>query len=232
MQTCFTLTKEHKKATLFIGFTEVSVLRHKNHGKGGQPLLLPRLFLLAVCFLVGVLLGQLFAERVPEATGTELGMYLESYFRVGQESSRNAFFSVLLQYFRYPLIVGVLGFASVGVALIPGITLAVGFLLSFSVFCFTAAFGTQGVFLAVVAMGLRCLITIPCYFVLAVPAWGRSAALASLAFGKGRRVSTDVYGPGLWRVVILCLAVLLIGTCLDWFCTPKILEWALKRTLF
>ena len=232
MQTCFTSTKVHKKILSFIVFTEVSVLRQRDHGKGGQPLLLPRLFLLAVCFLVGVLLGQFFAECVSETTGTELDAYLESYFRVGQESSWKSFLSVLLQYFRYPLIVVVLGFASLGVVLIPGITLAIGFLLSFSVSCFTAAFGTNGLFLAVAAMGLRCLITIPCYFLLAAPSWGRSAALASLSFGRGRRVSTDVNGRGWWGITVLCLVVLLIGACLDLFCTPKILEWALKRTLF
>ena len=137
MQTCFTSTKVHKKILSFIVFTEVSVLRQRDHGKGGQPLLLPRLFLLAVCFLVGVLLGQFFAERVSETTGTELDAYLESYFQVGQESSWKSFLSVLLQYFRYPLIVVVLGFASLGVVLIPGITLVIGFLLSFSVSCFT-----------------------------------------------------------------------------------------------
>ena len=207
-------------------------MRQREREKGGQPSLLPRLFLLAVCFLVGVFLGQFFAGHVPENTGTELDAYLESYFQVGKESSWKSFLSVLLQHFRYPLFVIILGFASLGVVLIPGMTLVIGFLLSFSASCFTVAFGTQGLFLAVAAMGLRCLITIPCYFVLAVPAWGRSAALAGLSFGRGRRISTDVSGQEWWGMIILCLFVLLIGTCLDWFCTPKILEWALKRTLF
>ena len=232
MQTRFTLTKVHKKSGSFIGFTEVSGLKQADHRKGGQPSLLPQLFLLALCFLVGVLLGQFFAGRLPESVGTELEVYLERYFRIGHESSRKDIASVLLQYFRYPLIVIVLGFASVGAVLIPGMTLLIGFLLSFSVSCFVAVFGMQGVFLAAAAMGLRCLVTIPCYFLVAVPAWGRSAALAVLSFGRGQRVSTVVYGREWWSTVVLCLLVLLVGACLDLFCTPGILKWALSQILF
>ena len=232
MQTRFTLTKAHKKIGPFIGFTEVSVLKQEDHRKGGQPSLLPRLFLLGLCFLVGVLLGQFFAGCLPDSVGTELEVYLERYFQIWHKSSRKDIGSVLLQYFRYPLIVIVLGFASVGVVLIPGITLVMGLLLSFSVSCFVAVFGMQGMFLAAAAMGLRCLITIPCYFLVAVPAWGRSAALAGLSFGRGQRVSTVVYGREWWSTVVLCVFVLLVGTCLDLFCTPGILKWALSQTLF
>jgi stage II sporulation protein M len=210
----------------------VSILERRDHGKGGQPLLLPQLFLLATCFLAGVFLGQFIAGRLPETIGTELNAYLERYFQVSRESLQKAFFSVVLLYFRYPLMVVLLGFASVGVALIPGITVAVGFFLSYSVSCFVAAFGAHGAILAVAAMGFRCLFTIPCYFILAVPAWRRSAALTGLSFGRGRRGSLDVYGRSWWSLVILCLFVLLIGACLDLYCTPGLLKWAFNQTLF
>ncbi len=207
-------------------------MKLRDHGKGGQPSLLPRLFLLALCFLAGVLLGHFFTGQLPDTIGTELDSYLERYLQVEMEVSWQAVFSVLLQYLRYPLMGVLLGFASVGVALIPLITLVIGFFMSFSVSCFTAVFGTDGVFLAAAAMGLRCLITVPCYFVLAVPAWGRSAALASLSFGRGRRVSTAIYSRAWWTWVILCFFVLLVGACADLFYTPRILQWALKRFLF
>ena len=232
MQMCFTSTKVHKKPCSFIRFTEVSVLKQVDHRKGGQTSLLLQLFLLVLCFLVGVLLGQFLAGRLPKSVGTELDGYLEHYFRIEDESSWKHIGAVLLQYFRYPLIVVLLGFASVGIIFIPGITFFVGFLLSFSVSCFVAVFGAKGVLLAAAAMGLRCLITVPCYFIVAVPAWGRSAALAGLSFGRGRRASAIVYGREWRRVVILCLFVLLIGACLDLFCTPEMLNWALNRTLF
>lgn len=45
------------------------------------------------------------------------------------------------------------------------------FFLSFSVCCFTAAFGVDGILLAFAVFGLRCMVTLPCYLLLAVSSW-------------------------------------------------------------
>ena len=52
------------------------------------------------------------------------------------------------------LLAFLLGFASVGAVLLPALTAAYGFFLSFSVCCFTAAFGRSGVLLALAAAGM------------------------------------------------------------------------------
>ena len=111
---------------------------------------LPRLLLLALFFLAGVLLGQVLSGRVPDTTGDELRRYLEDYVRLGGEGAPTVqtALSALVIYFRYPLFAFLLGFASIGVVLLPCVTAAYGFFLSFSVCCFTAAFGVDGVLLA------------------------------------------------------------------------------------
>ena len=48
---------------------------------------LPRLLLLALFFLAGVLLGQVLSGRVPDTTGDELRRYLEDYVRLGGEGA-------------------------------------------------------------------------------------------------------------------------------------------------
>ena len=133
---------------------------------------LPRLLLLALFFLAGVLLGQVLSGRVPDTTGDELRRYLEDYVRLGGEGAPTVqtALSALVIYFRYPLFAFLLGFASIGVVLLPCVTAAYGFFLSFSVCCFTAAFGVDGVLLALAVFGLRCLVTLPCYFLLAAAA--------------------------------------------------------------
>ena len=68
--------------------------------------------------------------------------------------------------------------------LLPCVTAAYGFFLSFSVCCFTAAFGVDGVLLALAVFGLRCMVTLPCYFLLAAASWGTSAGLAAVSFGR------------------------------------------------
>ena len=143
----------------------------KRQGKDGQSAPLPRLVLLALFFLGGVLMGQVLSGRVPDVTGDELGRYLTDYLRLdtGTERTAAAVLSAAVIYFRYPLLAFLLGFTSLGVLLLPCATVAYGFFLSFSVCCFTAAFGADGVLLALSVFGLRCAVTLPCYFLLAVP---------------------------------------------------------------
>lgn len=121
---------------------------------------LPRLLLLALFFLAGVLLGQVLSGRVPDTTGDELRRYLEDYVRLGGEGAPTVqtALSALVIYFRYRCLL-LLGFASIGVVLLPCVTAAYGFFLSFSVCCFTAAFGVDGVLLALAVFGLRCMVT-------------------------------------------------------------------------
>ena len=101
-----------------------------------------RLLFLALFFFSGIILGQVFSRHVPDAAGDELSRYLTDFLKVEQEdpASRTALSAALL-YFRYPLSAFLLGFASIGVLLLPLLTGAFGFFLSFSVCCFTAAFG-------------------------------------------------------------------------------------------
>lgn len=205
----------------------------KKQGRDGQSAPLPRLVLLALCFLGGVLLGQVLSGRVPDATGEELGRYLKDYLRLdgGTERTAAAALSAAVIYFRYPLLAFLLGFTSLGVLLLPCVTTAYGFFLSFSVCCFTAAFGADGVLLALAVFGLRCAVTLPCYLLLAAPAWGTSAALASLSFGKGRRAAPVLYGRSCWVRFGAVMAALLMGMCVDLFLSPWLLQLVLERIL-
>lgn len=206
----------------------------KKQGRDGQSAPLSRLLLLALFFLGGVFLGQVLSGRVPDATGDELGRYLTDYLRLDggtAERGAGAALSTAVIYFRYPLIAFLLGFTSLGVLLLPCATAAYGFFLSFSVCCFTASFGAEGVLLALAVFGLRCAVTLPCYLLLAVPAWGTSAALASLSFGQGRRMAPVDYGRRFWLRSGGVMAALAAGVCADLFLSPWLLRLVLERIL-
>lgn len=206
----------------------------KKRGRDGQSAPLSRLVLLALFFLGGVFLGQVLSGRVPDATGDELGRYLTDYLRLegGEaEQGARAALSTAVIYFRYPLAAFLLGFTSLGVLLLPCATVAYGFFLSFSVCCFTASFGTEGVLLALAVFGLRCAVTLPCYLLLAVPAWGASAVLAGMSFGQGRRMAPVDYGRQFWLRVGAVSAVLAAAICLDLFLSPWLLRLVLERIL-
>lgn len=187
-----------------------------------------RLLFLAFFFFSGVILGQVFSSRVPDAAGAELTRYLTDYLEVEKTASPAALPAMAL-YFRYPLAAFLMGFASIGVVLLPLTTAAFGFFLSFSVCCFTAAFGPNGVLLALAVFGLRCAVTLPCYFLLAVPSLERSMELASLSLGKGRRAV--VYGRQWWSRLAVLSGVLLAGMCADLMLTPLFLRQLLERML-
>ena len=192
----------------------------------GRPL--ARLLVLALFFLGGVILGQVCSARVPDATGEELTRYLEGFLQVNGEGPGAVLAAVVL-YFRYPLAAFLLGFASIGALLLPFVTGAFGFFLSFSVCCFTAAFGPEGVLLALAVFGLRCAVTLPGYFLLAVPAWEHSAALASLSFGRSR--SPVVYGRAWWgRLAAVCV-LLLAGMCAELMLSPRLVGLLAERLL-
>lgn len=191
---------------------------------------LSRLLFLALFFFAGVVLGQVFSSRVPDATGDELACYLTDFLKVEEgDASPRAALSAAVLYFRYPLAAFLLGFASIGVLALPLMTGAFGFFLSFSVCCFTAAFGPDGVLLALAVFGLRCVVTLPCYFLLAVPALDRSAALACLSLGGGRRPA--LYGREWWGRLAVIAGALLAGICADLMLTPWFLRQLLERML-
>lgn len=199
--------------------------------KHGETSFLPRLLLLAFFFLGGVILGQVLSGRVPPATGDELSRYLTDYITLDTEPTLGAktALSALVIYFRYPLLAFLLGFASVGIVLLPCVTVAYGFFLSFSVCCFTAAFGANGVLLALAVFGIRCLVTLPVFFLLAIPSLGTSAALANLSFGRGRRAAPVVYGRACWLRLGISVAVSLAGVCVELFLSPVFLRLMIQR---
>ena len=198
-----------------------------------QTVSVSHLLFLALFFLGGILLGQVLAGNVPDGTGDELTRYLTDYvYLYGQTAPEGrAFWETVVIYFRDPLLAVFLGFTSVGVVLLPVVAVAFGFFLSFSVSCFTAAFGGEGVLLALAVSGLRCALTLPCFFLLAVPSWQTSWALAGLSLGRGQRCAPVVYGRVWWLRAGLAAAVLLAGVCADHALSPVLLRLALERVL-
>lgn len=189
------------------------------------------LLVLAVCFLGGAALGQVFSGHVPEAAGEELRRYLTDYLALedGQAPSVRAALSAAVLYVRYPLLAFLLGFAPAGVVLLPVLSAAFGFFASFSVCCFTAAFGAKGAVLALAALGPRCAVTLPCFFLLAVPALRFASALTALPFGRGRRAAQPVRDREFWLRFWGCAGAEAAGVCVELFLSPELIRLAFER---
>lgn len=200
--------------------------------KRQEPSFLPRLLFLAAFFLGGVFFGQVLAARIPGETGVELSRYLQGYMALcGQEAafSDRRLVAACVLYLRYPLLAFLLGFASAGVFLLPLATAVLGLSLSFAVSCFTAAFGAEGIALAVGAFGLRCAVTLPCYFWLAVPALDAACALTKLSLGRGQSAGMPRYWATNWKRFVVCIGILLGAVCIEMLCGRQLFTWLLAR---
>lgn len=206
-------------------------IKRKGIPQKQNPRFLLRLVVLAFFFSAGVILGQVCSARTSGMGTEELNRYLSGYFSLEGSGIANAktLVSALVIYFRYPLLAFFLGFTSLGVVALPALSTAYGFFLSFSVCSFAAAYGKDGVLLALAVFGLRCVITLPCYLLLAAPALETSYSLAAVSFGKGRRTAPVIYGSADWLRLCVAALFLLAGVLSELFLSPYLLQLVLGR---
>lgn len=185
------------------------------------------LVILSVCFALGFLFGYGFAGSQLGETGEELRRYFDGYMLLAsRELSVAAALRTLLCFFRAPLLAFLLGFASIGVALLPLLCAFEGFLFSFSLCCFAGTLGRESFALVLALFALRMLFVLPCTLFLSVCALDKSKALALFSVGGGKRVRPASYGTEYWyRFGIVCVC-LLIGSILELWLVPQFLALA------
>ena len=192
---------------------------------GGWDPNLIRLLLLALAFLAGALGGHLYAGSCGEEAWEALGQYLGDYCRLydggGVEIS---LLSCVVMYFGYAVLLFLLGFSAAGVVLIPALSGVFGF---FSVSCFVRCYGRAGAALALGAMVVRLVFTLPCFFLLAEAAWPLSTELFALSFGRGKRSSPVLYGSRYFLWFVLCAVILALGVFCERLLTPLLFRLAL-----
>lgn len=186
---------------------------------------LVRCVVLAMAFLLGAVFGRACASTVDSGG---LHSYLTDYCAAVEEGEAFSLTASLALYFGYCALVFLLGFASVGAVLIPCAAGLYGFLTMYTVSCFAAAFGRWGVGLALAALGVRLIFTLPCFFAMADAAWPLAAELAALSLGRGKRSSPVLYGKRYFLLFLLCVVILTAGICCERFLTPVLFRLALE----
>ena len=187
-----------------------------------------RELLLALFFLVGALAGHLCARSWDAVALSALSGYLRDYCAVYDAGGVSASLGgCVLLYFGYTVLVFLLGFASVGVALIPALSGVFGFLTMYTVSAFVCCFGRQGAALAAGALLVRLLFTLPCFFAMAGAAWPLSTELAMLTFGRGRRSAPVLYGSRYFILFVLCVIILTLGVFCERLLTPLFFRLAM-----
>lgn len=87
----------------------------------------------------------------------------------------------------------------------------------------------RGLLLALAFFGFRCLVTVPCFFLLAAPAMGPAAALRGLSRGRrGRRVFR-LRAVGCWLGFGIVCLILCLGAWIELRLSPFLLRALLER---
>ena len=89
-------------------------------------------------------------------------------------------------------------------------------------------FGGRGLLLALAFFGFRCLVTVPCFFLLAAPAMGRAAALRGLSRGR-RCAAFSACGRGCWLGFGIVCLILCLGAWIELRLSPFLLHALLER---
>lgn len=196
--------------------------------EGRHALLL--LFILTVFFLLGLGLGHFAAERHAASLSAELRDYLTKFSSEYVDISHGAkcFVLTLLCYIRYPLLAFLFGFASVGAVFLPLLSSAFAFSLSYSVCCFAYALGRDGVLLAASMFAFRSLISVPCFFLLAYPAFATSLSLLRFTLGHAGRNPEALYSRMYFYRFLLALLFLLSAAAFDPWLSSRLMSLCIR----
>ena len=107
------------------------------------------------------------------------------------------------------------GFSVLGTAFVPLLSAVRGFTLSFSALVTATAFGDRGAFTALALYGPEAMVTVPCFFVLAVRALSASARLFRMSTGGGDPGPLPVYNRDYFAGFLVCAAVLALYALAD-----------------
>ena len=163
--------------------------------------------------------------------GGELRRYLEGYLalRIEGAPSSAAVWQTMVCFFRASAAVFLLGFASIGVAVIPAVCALQGFLLSFSLFSFSLALGRENFPLLLALFALRLLALLPCTLALGAAAMEKSRELLLLSLGGGgKRARAVTYGGAYWYRFGACCVCLLLAALIELWLVPQFLLLAAR----
>lgn len=188
--------------------------------------------LLALFFLTGALLGYFYARSCHVAEPEALSLYLRDFcaaYDAGSVTVSLASCAVL--YLSYTALAFLLGFASIGAALIPLLSGAFGFFTMYTISCFVLAYGRGGVLLALGSAGSAASLLCALLF---CRGGGGLAALHSSGHacsGQGKRSAPVLYGSRYFLLFVLCVVILTVGICCERFLTPLLFRLALGTVI-
>lgn len=166
-------------------------------------------FLCAAGFLLGVILGVLLSGGVLE--GDSASEFFSEYGKTLLAGSFDGgFLPVFMSVAWYHLLAILFGFTMLGVALIPLVSAARGFTLSFTLAALVRLYASQGIAAGMALVGFTALLSVPIFFLVSVDAMCASGELVRIGLFRQPPAGPGAYTADLFMRFFLAIILLLL----------------------
>ena len=178
--------------------------------------------ILSCSFLVGGLLGVLFAAELGDDTAGAMSEYLSDYLRLLErgEVPRSAL-RIFWSHGRWVFLCAATGLSALGIVLLPAFLFFRGFLLSFAIGCFICLFGRAGIVPSVVFFGISALLWAPALYLMADAAMECSMRRVVLKRENIQQVA--VLGQRFYKSFLFSIVMLIVCVCFECRIVPALL---------
>jgi len=156
--------------------------------------------LLILSFSAGCLAGSLIGSFFG------LGSVLNDYPDVSEINTAGAL-ALFFNYSRFHLVALLLGTSVFGLATLPVLSCAKGYALSCTAASIISCYPDKGLVMAAVILGIPAILSLPCYFVIAIEGFLSSARIFHLLRGNSAPKKDKLYSK-----FLICLPFLAAGT--------------------
>lgn len=177
-------------------------------------------YLLLSCFILGGLLGFLFASFLSaEGQGTLSHFFLDYFTALQQEEPiKPTLIHTIWSNLKTPLYIFLLGFSLIGTIGVPYLILSKGFFFTFSISSLCRLLGVQGIVPAFFLFFLPTLLWVPVLFLLGIQSFRASLSLWS----RGKREET--YPPHYFLQASFAFLGVVGSICVDYFILPLLIQ--------
>jgi len=180
-------------------------------------------FVLFISLLCGVIVGSIAASLIDNDSATNLFSSLSVNNAVrSTEVFINSAFNIL----KYPILTFFLGFAPLGVAIIPVIIGIKGYFLAFAVGAIMKIYGTSGVLLSVSIFGFQALLLVPGLIVLATQCFSTAAVQARILLRRQPSIAGSVFSKKFFLISGACFFTFISLILIEFFITPYLTSYA------
>ena len=179
----------------------------------------------AALFICGCIVGAISAGLITDGdslSGYVAGLLSEN----GGAYSGSVLYLTVWGNFKYHLLALFFAFSLFGALFTPALMAVRGFFLCFTLSAIVRFFGASGIWLALAFSGLTALFSIPCLFYIGTLSFSSSVSLLRGMTMNVSRPEFKPYGAGFFSKTLICFAVLFAASLLDFFVTPKFINFA------